>query len=195
MPSTKAYFLQLSKRTAIQICCRSRRERSKVKKPQKPKKFSIPLGTMWILQSRFARRWKIVSEKENSRDFLGLHQIRVSVYNLRKIKNWRTLPDKLTVHNSQQAQAIHLSVRPSNRAPWRTPWGTLHSVFRKRSPVMCFTLHGTRTEPGIRPGLLGSNISYRNVHTGPSQGQLPGPIVSYCTSFVPSIDPSPVQCD
>ena len=40
---------------------------------------------------------------------------------------------------------------------------------------------------------MGCNISWRNVDTGPWQGQGPGPIVSYCSSTDPI--PSPGQCN
>ena len=42
---------------------------------------------------------------------------------------------------------------------------------------------------GLGMGSIGSNILYRNVQTGPRQGQGPGPIVSHCPS------PSSVQCE
>ena len=63
--------------------------------------------------------------------------------------------------------------------------------------------HRTRTGPiqGLGPGpgtgLMGSNLSRRNVHIGPRQGQGPGPIISYCSSSILCTDPvlSPMQCD
>ena len=62
--------------------------------------------------------------------------------------------------------------------------------------------HCTRTGPGQGQGMgegsMASNISCRNVHTGPRQGQQePGPIVSYCAISVPYTGPvsGPVQCD
>ena len=61
--------------------------------------------------------------------------------------------------------------------------------------------HCTRTGPGqgqgTGEGSMASNISCRNVHTGPRQGHWPGPIVSYCASSVPYTGPvpGPVQCD
>ena len=44
---------------------------------------------------------------------------------------------------------------------------------------------------------MGSNILYRNVHTGPRQGKEPGPIVSYGADPVPCTcpGPGPVQCE
>ena len=42
---------------------------------------------------------------------------------------------------------------------------------------------------------MGSNILYRNVHTGPRQGNEPGPIVSYYANPVLCPSPGPVQCE
>ena len=44
--------------------------------------------------------------------------------------------------------------------------------------------------------MMGSNI-LRNVHTSPRQGKGPGPIVSYCSSFVSCNGqvPGPLQWD
>ena len=54
-------------------------------------------------------------------------------------------------------------------------------------------------EPGMGPGtgsgLMGSITLHRNVHTGTSQGQGPGPFVSYCKSPIPfaGLGPDPIS--
>ena len=46
--------------------------------------------------------------------------------------------------------------------------------------------HCTRTGlvEGQGKGSMGSNISWRNFDTDPTQGQRPGPIVSYCSTLL-----------
>ena len=75
--------------------------------------------------------------------------------------------------------------------PGQTDLHDIIGIFHTTSavPVLwqygTFTLHGTRTGNGTGTGSMGSNILCRNVHTGLSQGQGPGLIVSYCASFIP----------
>ena len=58
--------------------------------------------------------------------------------------------------------------------------------------------HCTGTEPGqvheMGPRAVGTNILYRNVHTGPRQGKEPGSIVSYCVDPLPSTCLVPFPC-
>ena len=73
-------------------------------------------------------------------------------------------------------------------------------AFQNVTPAMAYS-HCTTTGPvqdrEWEKGSMGSNISWRNVHTGLRQGQGPGSIVSYCSNFVPctGLVPGPVQCD
>ena len=59
-----------------------------------------------------------------------------------------------------------------------------------------FTLHGNRTGTEYRDQME-TIVPCRTVHTGLRQGQVPGPIVSYCASSVPCPGPGPilVQCE
>ena len=55
---------------------------------------------------------------------------------------------------------------------------------------------GQVQEMGMFLGAMGTDMLYRNVHTGPRQGKEPGSIVSYCTCQIPCTCPGsvPVQC-
>ena len=57
--------------------------------------------------------------------------------------------------------------------------------------------HCTGTEPGLVHRPMETIVPCRTVHTGLRQGQVPGPIVSYCASSVPCSGPGPilVQCE
>ena len=54
---------------------------------------------------------------------------------------------------------------------------------------------GPRQVQGMGPGAMGTDVLYRNVHTGPRQGKVPGSTVSQCAGPVPSSGLVPVQCE
>ena len=72
-----------------------------------------------------------------------------------------------------------------------------HCVMKQNDVFKVMTYsHCTGTGPeqvqGTAPGAMGTNILYRNVHTGLRQGKEPGPIVSYCARWVSRICPGSV---
>ena len=60
--------------------------------------------------------------------------------------------------------------------------------FSEIGGAMVFS-HYTGKGLGMGLGSMGSNILCRNVHTCPRQGQVLGPILSYCANPVPSSAP------
>ena len=61
--------------------------------------------------------------------------------------------------------------------------------------MACSHCTGQRGRTGTGLGAMGSNILYRNVHSGLRREEEPGHIVSYCAGPVPCTSPVPVQCE
>ena len=56
------------------------------------------------------------------------------------------------------------------------------------------TGQGPEQQQGPGMGLMGSNILYRNVHTGPGQGQEPEPLSPIVPVPFPVLVPLPLPC-